>query len=104
MAGVQDFVAGLALAGKGVKEDQKTVKVAIGDQALKKTQIKYIFKLVNTGKFTADCRHLNSQNAKRTSSLIADVAAAIQDDARVTVDDLVVAFGVSYGNIHTNSS
>ena len=39
MAGVQDFVAGLALAGKGVKEDQKTVKVAIGDQALKKTQI-----------------------------------------------------------------
>ena len=80
------------------------MKVAIGDQALKKTQIRNIFKLANTGKFTADCRHRNSQNTKRTSSLIADVTAAIQDDARVTVVDLVVAFGVSYGNIHTNSS
>ena len=39
MAGVQYFLAGLALAGKGIKEDQETVKVAIGDQALKKTQI-----------------------------------------------------------------
>ena len=36
---VQDFVADLALAGKGVKEDQETVKVAILDQVLKKTQI-----------------------------------------------------------------
>ena len=39
MAGVQYFLACLALAGKGIKEDQETVRVAIGDQALKKTQI-----------------------------------------------------------------
>ena len=101
MTGVRDFVAGLAREGKSFKDIQETVKGAFRDQALKKTQIYDIIKLVKAGKSTADSRHLNSRKTKRTSSLIADVAAAIQDDARVTVDHLVEAFGVSHGTIHT---
>ena len=101
MTGVRDFVAGLARAGKSFKEIQETVNGAFGDQALKKTQIYDILKLVKAGKSTSDRRHCSSQKTKRTASLVADIAAAIQADARVGIEDLVRAFGVSHGTIHT---
>jgi hypothetical protein len=39
MSPIQDFVAGLARAGKTFKDIQKTTEAAYGENALKKTQI-----------------------------------------------------------------
>jgi len=99
MTGVRDFVAGLARAGKPFKEIEDTVKKAYGDKALKKTQIYEIITLVKANKNTKDQRCLNPKKTKRTQTLIAAVAAAVENDRRVNIDDIASANGVSHGTI-----
>jgi hypothetical protein len=95
MTGVRDFVAGLARAGKHFVEIKKTVEDAYGDKALKRTQIYEIISKVKAGKNTSDRRHLNSKKTKRTQENIDAVAAAVLEDARVNVRDIVSALGLA---------
>jgi histone-lysine N-methyltransferase SETMAR len=101
MTKVRDFVAGLARAGKTFKEIKETTEAAYGDQALKRTQIYEIMNKVKAGKNTEDQRHLSAKKTKRTVNLVAAVAAAVKEDARVSIQELASANGVSYGTIQT---
>ena len=100
MTRVRDFVADLARAGKDYLEIKKTVEAAYGDKALKKTAIYAIIKKVKKGETTADQRPLNSKKTVRTPALIASVAAAVEDDRRVSIEALAAAHGTSVSTIH----
>ncbi len=90
----------LAVAGKSFKEIQETVKNAYGDKAIKRTQIYDILKKVKDGKPAADQRHLTSKRKKRTATFIADIAADVESDRRVTLNKLASAYGVSKRTIN----
>jgi hypothetical protein len=90
----------LARAGKSFKDIQETVAAAYGDRSLKKTQIYAIIKNVKEGKPTTDQRKLNDKRKIRSPTFIADVAAAIEKDRRLTVRQLTLAHGVSKNTIH----
>jgi histone-lysine N-methyltransferase SETMAR len=100
MSKVRDFIAALARAGKTAAEIKNLVEAAFADQALGLTSIYNILKKVKAGKNTDDQRHLNAKRTKRSTTLVADVAAAVENDARATCVDLASAFGVSRGTIH----
>jgi hypothetical protein len=88
---IREFVGTLAVAGKSFKEIQETFKNAYGDKAIKRTQIYDILKKVKDGKPAAAQRHLNSKQKTRTPAFIADVAADIENDSRVTLNKLARA-------------
>ena len=100
MTGVRDFVAGLARAGKDFAEIQDTVKKAFGDKALRRTQIYEVIRKVKASENTDDQRIRNPKKTKRDQSLITAIAAAVEQDRRVTIDNLAVANGVSHGTIY----
>ncbi len=100
MTGARDFVAGLARAGKGYKEIKKTMDAAFGDKTLQKTAIYAIIKKVKAGENTSDQRHLNGKKTVRNAALIASVAAAVEQDRRLSVKSFAVAHGVGVGTIH----
>ena len=99
MTKVRDFVAGLARAGKPFGEIKNTTVAAYGDKALTRSQIYRIIKLVKDGENTEDQRHLNAKKTTRTLDLVAAVAAAVKEDARVNIAHLAAAHGVSQGTI-----
>jgi hypothetical protein len=101
MTRVRDFVANLARAGKGYLEIKKTVDLVYGDKALEKTAIYAILKNVKSGKTTEDQRRFNPKKTVRTASLIASVAAAIEDDCRLSVKYLAAVNGVSVYTIQS---
>ena len=100
MSPIRDFVATLARAGKRFKEIQDTVEAAYGIKCLKKTQIYAILKNVKEGKPTEDQRKLNGRRKVRNPAFVADVAADIEKNRRVTVRKLALAHGVSTNTIH----
>ncbi len=100
MSPLRDFVATLARAGKSFKVIQETVAAAYGDRSLKKTQIYAIIKNVKEGKPTSDQWKSNGTRKIRSLAFIADVAAAIKKDRRLTVRRLALAHGVSKNTIH----
>ncbi len=85
MPPICDFVGALAVAGKPFKEIEETVKKVYGDKALKKTQLNEIIRKVKEGKPAADQRLFNGKCRIRDPSFIADIAAQVADDRRVTV-------------------
>jgi hypothetical protein len=99
MTRVRDFVADLAKTKLTVKQIKNFVDEAFGDQALKKTQIYDIVKKARAGVDVSDQRHLNAKKTKRTESLVAAVAAAVEKNRQVTVQELTSAHGASYGTI-----
>jgi hypothetical protein len=102
MSPQRDFVATLTRARKSFKDIQETVAAAYGDRSLKKTQIYAIIKNVKEGKPTSDQRKSNGTRKIRSLAFIANVAAAIEKDRRLTVRQLVLAHGVSKNTIqHT---
>lgn len=100
MSPIRDFVAGLARAGKGCKEIEKTISAAFKDVTLKKTQIYEIIKKVKKGKSTEDQRKFNGRRKIRQPAFIADVATAINGNRRLTVRKLASTYGVSNNTIH----
>jgi hypothetical protein len=100
MSSAHNFVAGLARASKGYKEIKETVDAAFGDKTLQKTAIYEIIKKVKAGKDTADQRHLNPKKTVRIAALITSVAAAVEEDRRVTIETLAAAHGASLHRIH----
>jgi hypothetical protein len=101
MTRVRDFVADLARAGKSYLEIKKMVDLVYGDKALKKTAIYAILKKVKSGKTTEDQRRFNPKKTVRTASLIASVAAAIEDDHHLSVKYLAAVNGVSIYTINS---
>jgi hypothetical protein len=101
MTRVRNFVADLARAGKGYLEIKKTMDLVYGDKALKKTAIYAILKKVKSGKITEDQRRFNPKKTVQTASLIASVAAAIEEDRHLSVKYLAAVNGVSVYIIHS---
>ena len=62
---------------------------------MKRTQIYDIIKKVKAGKTTTDLRHLNAKKTVRSPAFVADIAADIKKDRRVTIRKLALAHGVS---------
>jgi hypothetical protein len=77
------------------------VDLVYGDKALKKTANYAILKKVKSGNTTEDQRHFNPKKTVRTASLIAAVAAAVEDDCHLGVKYLAAAHGVSVYTIHS---
>jgi histone-lysine N-methyltransferase SETMAR len=99
MVDVRNFVARLAIAGKGFSEIKTITEAAYGDQALKKTQIYAIIKTVKEGGDVKDQRG-GSREKQRTAKLIADVAADVSNDGRITVRELADTYGLSTQTVH----
>ena len=99
MGKVIDFMADLARAGKDFSEIEDTVKKSFGDKSVNRATIYRIIKAVKDGENTDNQRKFNATKTKRTQSLIASVAAAVEEDRRVSIEDLAGAHGVSYGTI-----
>jgi len=92
MSELQDFVAVLVRAGRTVSEIKKSAEVAYDNKSLTRSQIYRIIKSVKDGENTEDQRPLNSKKTKRTLDL---VAAAVEEDAHLNIDDLAAAHRVS---------
>ncbi len=99
MAEVRNFVARLAIAGKTCGDIKTITEAAYGDKALKKMQIYEIMKIVKAGGEVGDKRG-GSREKARTAALIANIAADVQQDGRVTIRDRATAYGVSKDTIH----
>jgi hypothetical protein len=95
MSELQDFVAVLVRAGRTVSEIKKSAEVAYDNKSLTRSQIYRIIKSVKDGENTEDQRPLNSKKTKRTLDLVAAVAAAVEEDAHLNIDDLAAAHRVS---------
>jgi hypothetical protein len=92
-------VISLALSlspGKVLRRSKKTVQKVYGDKAFKRIQIYHIMKKVKEGKPAADERGFNTKRRIRNLSFIADIAAEVESDRRVTVR----IHGMSTGTIH----
>jgi hypothetical protein len=94
MSPIRDFVAGLARAGKTFKEIQKKPEAAYGENALKKSQIYEIIRAVKEGKVTEDQRQNNGRRKVRSPDFIAEIAAEVEDDRRITIQKLTATHGV----------
>jgi hypothetical protein len=95
MTGARNFVADLASAGKGYQEFKEMVNAAYGGQTLQKTASYAIIKKVKAGESTADMSHLNPKMTMRTPELITSVAAAIEEDCRLSLQTIAAARGIS---------
>jgi hypothetical protein len=100
MTEVHNFVAALVRTGKGCKEIKMLVDTAYSDTAMSKSQINCIIKAVKEGKNTADQRHSSAKKTKRTGDVLASIAAAIEDDQRITVRELAATHGLPIGTVH----
>ena len=85
MGKVRDFVAGLARAGKDFGEIEYNVKKSFGDKVVNRATIYRITKAVKDGKNKDDQRKFNATKTKRTQSLMAAVATAVEEDRRVSI-------------------
>ena len=99
MTRVRDFVVDLARSGKRCNEIKETVDSVYGDKSITKSQIYNILKQVKEGKNTDDQRRFNAKKTKRTPSLVAAVAADVDDDRRICVRTLALAHGVTKDTI-----
>ena len=100
MTEVRDFVAALARAGKRRQEIKPLVDSAYGNKTLSVSQINRIIRAVKEGKNTSDQRHANAKKTKRTASIVAAVAAAVEADRRTSVRQLATSLGLSSGTVH----
>jgi hypothetical protein len=100
MTEVRNFVAALARTGKGSKEIKMLVDSAYGDTAMSKSQINPIIKAVKEGKNIADQRHSCAKKTKRTGDVLTSIAAAIEEDRRITVRELAATHGLPIGTVH----
>ena len=100
MSDVRKFVARLAMAKKGFKEINELTAAAYGDQAIHKTQIYLIIKKVKEGGDATDQRGKHREKSRRDATLIADIAAEVEKDGRVTIRKLAEGHGVSNDTIH----
>ena len=99
MTRVRDFVVDLARSGKRCNEIKETVDSVYGDKSITNSQIYNILKQVKEGKNTDDQRRFNAKKTKRTPSLVAAVAADVDDDRRICVRTLALAHGVTKDTI-----
>ena len=100
MSDVRNFVARLALAKKGFQEIKELTAAAYGDQAIHRTQIYSIIKKVKEGGDATDQRGKHREKTRRNTTLIADIAAEVEKDGRVTIRKLAESHGVSNDTIH----
>ena len=76
------------------------VDSAYGVKSLSNSQINHIIKAVKEGKNTSDQQHSNGKKMTRTADIIAAVAAAVEEDRRITVRQLASRFGLTVGTTH----
>ncbi len=100
MTEVRNFIAEIPRAGKTFAKIKTMCEEAYGDQALKRTPINANLEKVKVWKTTKDQRHLNAQKTKMGEDIVPAVTAPVEKDHRVTVQDLSLVFGVSYGTIY----
>ncbi len=101
MTRVRQFVVDLAKAGKRFKEIDETVKKVYGDKAMTYSAIYKILRQVKAGGDTSDRRKSNSKKTKRTLAHIASIAAAVDDDRRISVKRLALMHDLSVGTVFT---
>jgi hypothetical protein len=92
---IWDFVADLARASNGYLEIKETMETVYGDKVLKKMAIYAIIKKVKNGEINNDQRHLNAKKTMWTPAFIASVAAAVEEDCRLSIKALATAHGTS---------
>ncbi len=71
-----------------------------GEKTLKKAAIYAILKKDKAGETTTNQMHLNPKNRTRVPDVIASVAAAVEEDRRVTIKNIALANGVSVKTVH----
>ncbi len=99
MTRVHDFAVDLAKLGKTAKEIKQSLDVVYPDSALSKTAIYDILKKVKAGQDASDQRHSNPVKTVRTPDFIEAVKLFIEQDRRVTVQELKEHFSCSRGTI-----
>jgi len=100
MADARSFVAALSRAGKTFEEIKSTTDASFGTQSLSRAQIYRIIKLVKEGKDVKNMKGKVQPKRVRTKSFVNAVAAAVNEDGRITIAELSSAFQVSMDTIH----
>ena len=99
MTRVRDFVVDLARAGKDAKEIRTIVEAAYRPNAISRSQVFKISRLVKDGKVTSDKRAQNPKKTKRTVENIEAVRVMVDKDHRVTIQEIAGELGLSCGTI-----
>ncbi len=86
MTCVHDFIVDLAHAGQDAKTILKLCQAAHGDNAL--SQVYRMLADVKAGKDVTDKRNQNAKKTKRTKDLIKAGKVFVEQDGRVTVEDI----------------
>ncbi len=74
---------------------------ACGDKTLSISQINWIIKAVTEGKNTSDQCNSSAKKTKQTGDFLVSIAAAVENDQRITVQELAAMHGLPIGTIHT---
>ena len=99
MARAHDFAVDLAKVGRSAKEIKQSLDVVYPDSAFYKAAIYDILKKVKAGQDASDQCDSNPVKTVRTPDFIEAVKLFIEQDRRVTVQELKEYFGCSRGTI-----
>ena len=99
MTRVHNFTCDLARAGKSVREIMATVEEAYPGEGLSLSQVYRLIKTVKEGKDDKDKRGKDNTKTIRKANLIQAVKADVEDDRRVTAQQLAEWHSVSHGTI-----
>ena len=99
MTRVHNFTCDLARAGKSVREIMATVEEAYPGEGLSLSQVYRLIKTVKEGKDDKDKRGKDKNKTIRKANLIQAVKADVEDDRRVTVQQLAEWHAVSLETI-----
>ncbi len=99
MTCTHDFVIDLARAGQRASKILELSRAAHGDQALSLNQIYWIIADVKSGKDATDKRHQNPKRTKRTNKVVEDVRTFVEEDQRVSLEDICSRFELSNGTV-----
>ena len=100
MSDVRKFTINLAIGGHSAAEVLEDLRRTFGDRALSKSQVYKIVQDVRDGVDMSDHRGDRSRRTARTPEIIEAVSKYIEEDCRVSYEDIGQRFGLSPGSVN----
>ena len=100
MTRTHDLIVFLAKAGKSFKEIRETVEAAYPGQALGKSQVYRVMKVMKEDRDKKYKRGSDNKKTVRTPDFIDSIRADIEEDRRLTISQLAKRYGSNKFTIH----
>lgn len=101
MAEARGFIHPLIRAGKSAKEVNELRKEVLGTRAISTSQVYKLVKKHKNGESFEDTRGQHGTKTVRTDDMIATVEAIVEEDRRVTYQEIEEETGLSHGTVFT---